>query len=132
MPWRSRLRLASFFGMTEGEAALIAAGVSLIVGVVTVATSVLVARIQARQAIELKREDLRTEYMAEAAIRRLLQHTRFRKRSFGAIKERIGDGFDDTELRKLLVRAGAVRLPDPRREGRELWGLVERNEDELN
>ncbi|MCX4233836.1 hypothetical protein ACH4Y0_08680 [Streptomyces sp. NPDC020707] len=117
--------------MSDGKVALIAAGVSLVVGVLTVVASISIARLQAKQAVELKREDLRTEYMAEAAIRRLLMHTDFKKRTFGVIKKRLGDGFDDTELRKLLVRAGAVRLPDPRGEDRELWGLVERNTNEL-
>ncbi|MFD4760889.1 hypothetical protein ACFWOJ_18945 [Streptomyces sp. NPDC058439] len=129
--------------MSDGGTALVSAGVSLFIGVVTVAASLFVARQQAKQAVEvarqqakqaveLKREDLRTEYMAEAAIRRLLIHPEWEKRSFGAIRQRLGDGFTDTELRKLLVRAGAVRLPDKDKKDLELWGLAERNEDELD
>ncbi|MFJ5836045.1 hypothetical protein ACIQGO_04555 [Streptomyces shenzhenensis] len=117
--------------MSDGGAVLLSTGVSLVVGIGTVIASIWVARLQAKQAIELKREDARTEYMAETAIRRLLQHPRWRKRTFQTIKDRIGEGFDDKELRRLLVRAGAVRLSDPTREDRELWGLVERNEGEL-
>jgi flavin-dependent dehydrogenase len=115
--------------MDEAEVALVAAGVSLAVGAGTVAASLVVARLQAKQAVELKREDLRTEYMAETVIRRLLLHGKWRKRSYGAIKEVIGDGFSDMELQKHLVRAGAVRLS--KSGDKEFWGLMERNEDQF-
>lgn len=118
--------------MSDGGAVLLSAGVSLVVGVGAVIASVWAARLQADQAVKLKREDLRTEYMAETAIHRLLRHPRWSSRTFEAIKERLGDGFDDKELRRLLVRAGAVRLRDRRGEGRELWGLAELNERELD
>ncbi len=72
--------------------------------------------------------ELRTEFMAEEAVKRLLNHPNWQQRSFKAIKEKVG-GFEDDELRKLLVRAGAIRFWD-RRKG-ELWGLRERNESEL-
>jgi hypothetical protein len=45
--------------------------------------------------------------MAEVAIRSLLWPKEWELRSFGAIKRRMG-GFDDDELRRLLVRAGAL------------------------
>jgi len=45
--------------------------------------------------------------MAEVAIRSLLRPKEWELRSFGAIKRRMG-GFDDDELRRLLVRAGAL------------------------
>ncbi len=53
------------------------------------------------------RADLKTEMMAEAAVKRLLESPKWKKRSFEEIKRRVG-GFDDNELRKVLVRAGAV------------------------
>jgi hypothetical protein len=66
--------------------------------------------------------------MAEEAIRSLLLHDNWRKRSFAAIKAKVG-GFSDDELRQLLVRSGALRFEGP--EGEELWGLRERNQDRL-
>ncbi|HNY39518.1 MAG TPA: hypothetical protein PKJ41_03955 [Bryobacteraceae bacterium] len=72
------------------------------------------------------RADLRTEFMAEQAAKELLQHERWTKRSFEEIRKRLG-GFEDNELRKILVRAGAVRFES---NGRELWGLISRNAPE--
>jgi hypothetical protein len=70
------------------------------------------------------RRDYRLEFMAENAARELLECEKWEKRSFVAIKSRLG-GFDDDELRKVLVRAGAVRFTGANRE--ELWGLLKRN-----
>jgi hypothetical protein len=53
--------------------------------------------------------DLRTEFMAEAAIKSLLEVPGWELRSFEAIKKRIG-AFDDTHLRGLLVRSGAIQF----------------------
>ena len=75
------------------------------------------------------RAELRTEFMAEAAVRQLLLSPRWKKRSFDEIKKRVA-GFPDDELRKILVRSAAVRFMDD--DGKELWGLIERNEDDLN
>ena len=38
-------------------------------------------------------------------------------------------GFDDNELRRILVRSGAVRFEDVM--GVEVWGLLERNIERL-
>ena len=75
------------------------------------------------------RTELRTEFMAEEAVKRLLHHEKWEKRSFEEIKRRLG-GFGDDELRKILVRAGAVRFFG--REDREYWGLIERNKEHIN
>lgn len=75
------------------------------------------------------RTDLRTEFMAETAVRRLLQSRKWRRRYFDTIKKTVG-GFTDDELRRILVRAGAVRFRTPE-EGREVWGLIERNKSVL-
>jgi hypothetical protein len=74
------------------------------------------------------RTELRTEFMAEEAIRALLMHDRWRKRNFTEIKRRIR-GFDDNALRQLLVRSGAVAFTG--RNDEELWGLRERNPQDL-
>jgi hypothetical protein len=85
---------------------------------------------------ELQRDRLRTElkleFATEAAIRELLSDKRFSKRSLKAIERRLG-GLEGHELRKALLRAGAVSF---RRRGvageeGELWGLRERNMEDL-
>jgi hypothetical protein len=81
-------------------------------------------RIQERR---LKQE-LKTEFMAERVATELLSDARWPKRSFEEIKKRLG-GFEDTELRKILVRAGAVRFEQ--KDGGELWGLLSRNKADL-
>jgi hypothetical protein len=75
------------------------------------------------------RTELRTEFAAEAVVKRLLLSPDWRKRSFNEISRRLGEGFDDAELKKILVRAGAVCFTG--KKGEELWGLIERNKDEI-
>ncbi len=72
---------------------------------------------------------MRTEFMAEQVARQLLEHENWKRRSFERIKYRLG-GFDDDELRKILVRAGAIRFENG--DGKEFWGLISRNQDDLN
>lgn len=100
--------------------------------IATVIASILVALITSLVTVALQerrlRFELRTEFMAERAIQSLLQSANWSKRSFAEIKKRIG-GFDDDELRRLLVRAGAVRFESQERG--ELWGLVSRNEADV-
>ena len=75
------------------------------------------------------REKIRTEYMAEEVVKRLLETTGWDKRSFKAIKKRLG-GFENDELRKILVRAGAVRFETSDKND-ELWGLLSKNKNSL-
>lgn len=79
------------------------------------------------------REELRTEFMAEQAVRVLLEHKDWELRSFRAIKRHVG-GFEDNELRKLLIRAGALTFWQNRGAPgeKEMWGLRTRNEDRLH
>jgi hypothetical protein len=93
--------------------------------IVSAATSVLVFWAQERR---LKRE-FRTDFMAEAAVKKLLSYKGWEKRSFKEIKERIG-GFEDDELRKILVRCGAVKFTKVE-DGSEYWGLIKRNQDDV-
>ena len=71
------------------------------------------------------KKELKTEFMAEKVVVSLLTHEKWKQRSFDAIKKRLG-GFQDDELRKILVRAGAVCFQG--QEDEELWGLIEKNE----
>ena len=74
------------------------------------------------------RAEMRTEFMAEQAARLLLETPGWKRRTFRAIKAHLS-GFEDDELRKILVRCGAVRFPT--KGGREWWGLIRRNRHKL-
>jgi hypothetical protein len=74
------------------------------------------------------RKDYQLQDSAELVARALLSDSSWRLRSFKAIRHHLG-GFDDDELRKILVRCGAIRFMS--KSGIELWGLLERNEDRL-
>jgi hypothetical protein len=69
-----------------------------------------------------------TELSVEAAIKRLLDIHSLPYRSFQVIRHHIG-GFEPNELRRLLVRAGAVRFMAA--DGTELWALRERVADDF-
>ncbi|MBI1355074.1 MAG: hypothetical protein GC160_12065 [Acidobacteria bacterium] len=98
---------------------------TIITSIVTAAaTSLITFLLQERKL----RTELRTEFMAVAAVSALLKRADWQKRSFEEIRKRLG-GFDDDQLRRLLVRAGAVRFVSP--DGREFWGLMARNADDL-
>ena len=66
------------------------------------------------------------ELSAERAALNLLECTPWKRRTFKALKYHLG-GYDDDELRKLLIRAGALRFTDDQ----ETWGLLTRNQSEL-
>lgn len=68
-------------------------------------------------------EAVKTEHMAEKTAQHYLNHKGYRDRSFVLLSKRLG-GFEDNELRKILVRAGAVRYT--RKDGSEWWRLISR------
>jgi len=74
---------------------------------------------------ELKklREQNRTEFMAESTAKHFLNHKSYTDRSFETLRKHLG-GFEDNELRKILVRAGAIR--EIREDGSEWWRLLSR------
>jgi hypothetical protein len=96
--------------------------------VVPMATAVLTAVVTALLTFAVQERRLKREYMldfmAETAARTLLESKQWEKRSFKAIEARLG-GFTEDELRKVLVRAGAVRFKGAN--GQELWGLLKLN-----
>lgn len=73
-------------------------------------------------------QGIRTHKTAEDIARRLLEHERFQKRKFTTIRYHIR-GFEDNQLRQILLRAGAVAFEN--KDGEEFWGLIERNEDKV-
>jgi hypothetical protein len=121
-------------------AAITSVAVSGITGVITVTTTrsriradVATTLLEQEGAFRLQEErlrtELRTEFMAEEAIHALLNHPRWTQRSFEEIKRRVR-GFEDDELRQLLVRSGAVAFGGTNTR-QEMWGLRERNEAHL-
>lgn len=79
-----------------------------------------------KQELKLKREEVKTEFMAESTARHFLSHKSFTDRSFETLKNNLG-GFEDQELRKILVRAGAIRVF--RKDGSEWWRLLSRMDE---
>jgi hypothetical protein len=86
----------------------------------------LLNRQQFANQLKLAREQHRTEFMAEETARALLSHKGFTDRSFDTLRRHLG-GFEDDELRKILVRAGAMR--NYRDDGSEWWRLVSRMDE---
>lgn len=72
------------------------------------------------------RESNKVEYMAEETAKHFLNHKSFTDRSFDTLQKHLG-GFEDNELRKILVRAGAIRTY--RNDGSEWWRLLERMDE---
>ena len=72
------------------------------------------------------KEQHKTEFMAEETARHFLSHKAFTDRSFETLKQHLG-GFEDDELRKILVRAGAMRTY--RDDGSEWWRLLSRMDE---
>lgn len=74
------------------------------------------------------RRDLNFEFAAEGAARAMLSDRKIPYRTFRSLKYHLG-GFTDDELRKILVRAGGIRLTAG---GEEVWGLLARNRKYLS
>ena len=78
--------------------------------------------------LKVLREEHKTEFMAETTAKHFLNHKSFTDRSFETLKNNLG-GFKDDELRKILVRAGAIR--NFREDGTEWWRLLSRMDEYL-
>jgi hypothetical protein len=83
-------------------------------------------RQQFRNQLRVLQEQHKVEYMAEETARHFLGHKNFTDRSFETLRNHLG-GFTDDELRKILVRAGAIRVY--RADGSEWWRLLSRMEE---
>lgn len=76
--------------------------------------------------LRVLREQHKVEYMAETTVRHFLSHKSFTDRSFDTLRNHLG-GFNDDDLRKILVRAGAMRVY--REDGTEWWRLLSRMDE---
>ncbi|MGD1848368.1 MAG: hypothetical protein ACFB10_23490 [Salibacteraceae bacterium] len=107
-----------------------ALGLAVVTAVSSGVVSYLVQERKLQRELESLRASYKTEYMAEEAARHFLSHKKFIDRSFEMLKESLG-GWDDDEdeLRKILVRAGAIR--NIRKDGTEWWSLLERMDEKV-
>lgn len=79
-----------------------------------------------KQELKVLREEHKTEFMAETTAKHFLNHKSYTDRSFETLKRHLG-GFEDDELRKILVRAGAIRTI--RDDNSEWWRLLSRMDE---
>ncbi|RYF66586.1 MAG: hypothetical protein EOO29_38490 [Comamonadaceae bacterium] len=108
------------------DAALWSTFSALLGAVVGGGISFLLNRQQLRNQLRIQQEQHKVEYMAEETARHFLSHKSFTDRSFDALRNALG-GFTDDELRKILVRAGAIRIYRP--DGSEWWRLLSRMDE---
>ena len=99
---------------------------ALLGAVVGGAISYFLNRQQFQNQLRVQRETNRVEFMAEETARHFLSHKSFTDRSFATLRQHLG-GFEDDELRKILVRAGAIRVY--REDGSEWWRLLSRMDE---
>jgi hypothetical protein len=102
-------------------------GAALVAGVVALVTAIVTALVTISISERKLRRDFGLEFAAERVAHELMQ-SKWRLRSFDVIKFHLG-GFEDDDLRKMLVKAGAIRFAS--KSGFELWGLLSRNRDLL-
>jgi hypothetical protein len=84
-------------------------------------------------AFKLTLAKYKRQIMPELAVKKLLSHKGYTDRSFKAISESLG-GWDDNhnELRKILVRAGAIRInKNDKGDVEECWYLLERETERI-
>lgn len=86
----------------------------------------LLNRQQFANQLRVLQEQHKVEFMAETTARHFLSHRSYTDRSFETLRNHLG-GFSDDELRRILVRAGAIRVY--REDGTEWWRLLSRMEE---
>ena len=98
----------------------------------TLALSLISGSLAGYAAFRVQQEKIKKEYLlqdsAERVAKELMNNDKWSLRSFKVIQHHLG-GFEENDLRKLFVRAGAIRFMSA--SGLELWGLLERNKDRL-
>jgi hypothetical protein len=108
------------------DAALWSTLSALLGAVVGGSISYLLNRQQLANQLRIQQETHKVEFMAEETARHFLSHRSYTDRSFDTLRNHLG-GFADDELRKILVRAGAIRVY--RDDGSEWWRLLSRMEE---
>jgi len=102
---------------------------AVVAAIISAAVSWLTTRITIKaDAARLQRE-FQMDIATEAALKAMLTAAGFEKRSFEKLKHHLPGYETDNELRRALIRSGAVAFK--RADGTELWGLLERNRGEV-
>lgn len=101
---------------------------AIIAGVVSLSTALIIALVTIILTNRKVRHDLKLEFAAEGVAHEMLMDRKWRYRGFRVLKYHLS-GFTDDELRKILVRAGGIRLTAG---GQEVWGLLSRNREYLS
>ncbi|MBK7128899.1 MAG: hypothetical protein IPM74_02815 [Crocinitomicaceae bacterium] len=104
---------------------IIISGISAIIGGFI---SYFLQNIKHKQEMQKLFEANKTEFMAENTARYFLNHKTHIERSFITLKQHMG-GFEDNELRRILVRSGAIRVFRDGNEQDEWWRLLSRQEE---
>ncbi len=108
--------------MTFTETLLIALIPSVITAIITAFISLLIFRLQLTS--------YKRETMAERAAKHFLEHKGYTDRSFETLKKHLGGwDNDEDELRRILVRAGAIRTF---RDNKEWWTLLSREQERID
>jgi hypothetical protein len=109
------------------DPSIIAAASSLFGAAVGGAITYLLNRQLHEHQIKILQTQYKTDFMAEETALHFLSHKGYTDRTFDVLKKHLG-GFEDNDLRKILVRAGAVRVS---RDGddTEYWRLLSRMDE---
>ena len=102
----------------------------IIVAVISSGIAYVASIRQMKSSLRHSEESLRREYQLQSSVEKSVTSllTRgWQARSFSVLKYHIR-GFQDDELRQILVRCGAVAFQSG---GREYWGILEMIEDRL-
>ena len=100
---------------------------AIITGVVSLNISLIIALVATILSNRKMRQNFKLEFAAEGVAREILIDRKWPYRTFRVLKYHLS-GFTDDELRKILVRAGGIRLTAG---GQEVWGLLTRNRQYL-
>ena len=82
---------------------------AIISAIVSSGIAVFSAYITVRSQIKRLEREYKLEYQTERIVRQLLGHPKWKLRTFRAIKYHVA-GFEDNDLRRILIRAGAIHL----------------------
>ncbi len=100
---------------------------AIITGVVSLNITLIIALVATILSNRRMRQNFKLEFAAEGVAREMLIDRKWPYRTFRVLKYHLS-GFTDDELRKILVRAGGIRLTAG---GQEVWGLLTRNRQYL-
>ena len=101
---------------------------AIIAGVVSLSISLIIVLVAIILTIKKVHHNFNLELAVEGVAREILIDRNWPYRTFRVLKYHL-NGFTDDELRKILVRAGGIRLTAGEQ---EVWGLLSRNREYLS